>query len=125
MEKYRIQWQDGPRLVGGDTWVVDLDLLAARGSTPFRFAKKLQVIATVDDLARLNYPNPDWTFWRALVAVAVGTVIRRLTDDELHLEKPRTPFQIAPDASEAVARATEMTTDPVVAEELITEFAAT
>jgi len=27
MERYRIEWQEGPTLVGGDAWVIDLDLL--------------------------------------------------------------------------------------------------
>jgi hypothetical protein len=122
MERYRIEWKDGPRLVGGDTWVIDLDLLAAANSTTFRFAKKLQVVATYDDVAALGEARPGWTFWRAMVAVAVGTVIRRLSTDDLHLERPRLPVQIAPDVHEATSRASEMTTEPAAESELVSEF---
>jgi hypothetical protein len=124
MEHYRIQWQDGPRLVGGDTWVIDLDLLISSGGRVFRFAKKLQVIATSDDLAGLAGPGVDWMFWRALVAVAVGVVIRRLSSDDLDLERPRAPLQLAPDVTEAVARASGMTAEPVLEAEVVSEFAA-
>ena len=124
MERYRIEWQDGPRIVGGDTWVIDLDLLMSGGGSAFRFAKKLQVVTTVDDLAAVGDGEPDWTFWRALVAVAVGVIIRRLDDDELRLEHPRSPLQIAPDVAEAVRRADGMTDQPVEASELVSEFAA-
>lgn len=124
MEHYRIQWQDGPRLLGGDTWVVDLDLLISSDGRVFRFAKKLQVIATTDDLDELAEANVDWTFWRALVAVAVGIVIRRLSSDDLHLERPRAPLQLAPDVNEALARAGLMTADPVLDAEVVSEFAA-
>ena len=124
MEHYRIEWQDGPRLVGGDTWVIDLDLLIASDGSNFRFAKKLEVIATTDDLDRLNRPAVDWTFWRALVAVAVGIVIRRISGDDLHLEHPRRPMQLAPDVAETVDRAGQMTAEPVLDAEIVSEFAA-
>ena len=124
MERYRIEWHHGPRIVGGDTWVIDLDLLMSGGGSAFRFAKKLQVVTTVDDLAVVGDPEPDWMFWRALVAVAVGVIIRRLDDDELRLEHPRSALQIAPDVAEAMRRADGMTDEPVSASELVSEFAA-
>jgi hypothetical protein len=124
MDRYRIEWQDGPRVVGGDTWVIDLDLLRSSGRSPFRFAKKLQVVATTDDVARLGAPSPDWTFWRALVSVAVAAVIRRVDADELQLEHPRTPMQLAPDVVEAQKRSAAMATGPAATSELISEFAA-
>src|SRR3954462_11921483 len=125
MERYRIEWQDGPRLVGGDTWVVDLDLLMANGGSPFRFAKKLQVVATVEELDGARLTSPDWTFWRALVAVAAGIIIRRIDADELPLQPPRAPLQIAPDVAEASRRADSMADQPVEPSELISEFATT
>jgi hypothetical protein len=124
MEHYRIEWQDGPRLVGGDTWVIDLDLLISSGGPAFRFAKKLQVVATTDDIGQLPDSSVDWTFWRALVAVAVGIVIRRLSTDDLHLERPRAPLQLAPDVLEAAARAKDMKAEPVLDSEVVSEFAA-
>jgi hypothetical protein len=124
MERYRIEWHDGPRLVGGDTWVVDLDLLMSIGGSPFRFAKRLQVVATDDDLGQAGRDAPDWMLWRALVAVAVGIIIRRVDADELHLERPRVPLQIAPDITEAIARSDAMTPEPAVASELVSEFGA-
>jgi hypothetical protein len=123
MERYRIEWKDGPRLIGGDTWVVDLDLLMSAGGRPYRFVKKLQVVATVDDLAATGNEAPDWTFWRALVSVAVGVIIRRLDADELHLEHPRAALQIAPDVVEAASRAASMDDDPIEPSELVSEFA--
>ena len=57
MDRYRIEWQDGPRLAGADTWVIDLDLLCSSGQSPFRFAKKIQVVATTDDIAAIG-PTP-------------------------------------------------------------------
>jgi hypothetical protein len=124
MEHYRIQWMDGPRLVGGDTWVIDLDLLISNGGPVFRFAKKLQVIATTDELEQVAGSAVDWTFWRALVAVAVGIVIRRVSTDDLHLERPRAPMQLAPDLAEAAARAGLMADAPVLEAEVVSEFAA-
>jgi hypothetical protein len=123
MERYRIEWHDGPRLVGGDTWVVDLDLLMAVGGSPYRFVKRLQVVATDDDLRQAGNAAPDWMLWRALVAVAVGTIIRRVDADELHLERPRVPLQIAPDVTEAMLRSAAMTPEPALASELVSEFA--
>lgn len=64
----------------------------------------------------------DWRFWRAAVAVAARTVISRLQDDRLHLDKPRSPLQLAPDVLEVASRATEMTTDPIEPDEVVSEL---
>ena len=123
MERYRVEWRDGPNVVGGDTWVIDLDLRMSIGSAPFSFAKRLQVVAPMDDLRRHGIADPGWDIWRAMVQVAVGSVIRRVSTDDLHLERPRTPFQLAPDAAEAAKRASEMSTYPPEAAEVMSEFA--
>jgi hypothetical protein len=124
MERFRIEWQDGPRVVGADTWVIDLDLLWSSGRSPFRFAKKIQVVATTAEIAAVAGPTPDWAFWRALVAVAVRIVMRRIDADAIPLEHPRTPLQIAPDVGEAERRSTTMATAPASPSELISEFAS-
>ena len=123
MVRYRIEWREGPRLIGGDTWVIDLDLLASSTTATYRLAKKLQVIATTEDLAALGGPAPDWTFWRALVEVASGIIVRRVDADELHLEHPRAALQVAPDLADVLARTGAMLTEPVAESELISEFA--
>lgn len=124
MDRYRIEWQDGPRLVGADTWVIDLDLLRTSGRSPLRLAKKIQVVATTDDMAAVGPTPADSTFWRALVAVAVGIVMRRVATDDIRLEHPRTPLQIAPDVGEAKRRSSAMDTDPAAPSDLISEFTA-
>ncbi len=122
MERYRIEWQQGPTLVGGDAWVIDLDLLVSVRSSPFRLAKRLQVVAPVEDLDGI--PELDWRFWRALVSVAARTVIKRITDEQLHLDKPREPFQLVPDVAEAARRRADMDDQPVQPAELVSELTA-
>jgi hypothetical protein len=123
MERYRIEWQQGPALVGGDAWVIDLDLLVSVRSSPFRLAKRLQVVAPVEDLEAVDV-KADWRFWRALVSVAVRTVIERITSETLHLDRPRQPFQLVPDVAEAARRRAEMTDEPVQPAELVSELTA-
>jgi hypothetical protein len=123
MERYRIEWQSGPTLIAGDAWVIDLDLLVSIRSSPFRLAKHLQVVAPIEDLTEVQVPV-DWRFWRALVSVAARTVIERITSEQLHLDKPRAPFQLVPDVAEAARRRAEMTDEPVQPAELVTELTA-
>ena len=123
MEHYRIEWKQGPSLIGGDAWVIDLDLLVSIRSSPFRLAKRLQVVAPVEDLEQASV-RPDWRFWRALVSVAVRTVISRIVDETLHLDRPRDPFQLVPDVVEAKRRVAEMDDQPVAPAELISELTA-
>jgi hypothetical protein len=123
MERYRIEWQSGPTLVGGDAWVIDLDLLVSIRSSPFRLAKHLQVVAPLEDLKALDAPT-DWRFWRALVSVAARIVIDRITNERLHLDRPREPFQLVPDIAEAVRRRAEMDDQPVQPAELVSELTA-
>ncbi|HVN50716.1 MAG TPA: hypothetical protein VMT43_04750, partial [Acidimicrobiales bacterium] len=66
----------------------------------------------------------DWRFWRALVSVAARTVIERITSEQLHLDRPRDPFQLVPDVAEAARRRAEMTDEPVQPAELMTEVTA-
>ncbi len=121
MERYRIEWRQGPTLVARESWVIDLDLLVSLRMAPFRLAKRLQLVVPVDDLELVGV-EPDWRFWRAAVAVAARTVISRLQDDRLQLDRPRTPLQLAPDVREVAERATEMTTDPVEPDEVVSEL---
>ncbi len=121
MERYRIEWRQGPTLVARDSWVIDLDLLASVRSGPFRLAKRLQLVIPVEDLEVASVA-PDWRFWRAAVAVAARTVISRLQEDRLHLDRPRAPFQLAPDVAEVAERATEMTTEPIEPDEVVSEL---
>ena len=121
VERYRIEWRQGPTLVARESWVIDLDLLVSVRSGPFRLAKRLQLVVPVEDL-ELASIVADWRFWRAAVAVAARTVISRLQDDRLHLDKPRSPFQLAPDVREVASRATEMTTDPIEPDEVVSEL---
>jgi hypothetical protein len=123
MERYRIEWQSGPTLVGGDAWVIDLDLLVSIRSSPFRLAKRLQVVAPTEDLDAAAVQT-DWRFWRALVSVAARTVIDRISNDQLRLERPREPFQLVPDISEAARRRADMDDQPVQPAELVSELTA-
>jgi len=123
MERYRIEWQSGPTLVGGDAWVIDLDLLVSIRSSPFRLAKHLQVVAPLEDL-KAEHVQPDWRFWRALVSVAARIVIERITNEQLHLDRPREPFQLVPDIAEAARRRAEMDDQPVQPAELVSELTA-
>jgi len=123
MERYRIEWQQGPTLIAGDAWVIDLDLLVSIRSSPFRLAKHLQVVAPVEDLADVQV-TIDWRFWRALVSVAARTVIERITSEQLHLDRPREPFQLVPDVAEAARRRAEMTDEPARPAELVSELTA-
>jgi hypothetical protein len=123
VERYRIEWREGPRLLAGESWVIDLSLTMSVRSGPFRAAKPLQVVIPVEDLAEVGV-DPDWRFWRAAVAVAAGTVLRRLQEDRLHLDRPRQPFQLVPDLHEAVARAEQYGGEPIEPDELISELAA-
>jgi hypothetical protein len=123
MERYRIEWQQGPTLIAGDAWVIDLDLLVSIRSSPFRLAKHLQVVAPVDELSEIDVET-DWRFWRAVVSVAARTVIERITSEQLHLDRPRAPFQLVPDLHEAARRRAEMTDEPVQPAELVTELTA-
>jgi len=123
MERYRVEWQEGPTLVGGDAWVIDLDLLVSVRSSPFRLAKRLQVVAPVEDLDAVGVQT-DWRFWRALVSVAVRVVIERLTSEQLHLDRPRQPFQLVPDVAEAARRRADETDEPVQPAELVSELTA-
>jgi len=108
-------------MVGGDSWVIDLDLLVSVRSGPFRLAKHLQVVTPFEDLERAGVV-PDWRFWRGAVAVAARRVISRLQEDGLHLDRPREPYQMVPDVVEAADRAAGMTTDPVKPDEVISEL---
>ncbi len=121
MERYRIEWQQGPSLVAGESWVIDLNLMMSSHSGPFRVAKHLQVVIPVEDMGRVGAPA-DWQFWRAAVAVAARAVISRLEADELHLDRPRQPFQLVPDVAEAYARVTDMAAAPIEPDELISEL---
>ena len=123
MERYRIEWQQGPTLIAGDAWVIDLDLLVSIRSSPFRLAKRLQVVAPVDELSEVDV-EADWRFWRALVSVAARTVIERITSEQLHLDRPRTPFQLVPDLREAARRRADMIDEPAQPAELVTELTA-
>jgi hypothetical protein len=122
MERYRIEWREGPTLIGGDSWVIDLDLLVSIRSSPFRLAKRLQVVAPLEDLD--DVAELDWRFWRALVSVAARSVIKSITDEQLHLDRPRQPFQLVPDVSEAVRRRADMDDQPVQPAELVSELTA-
>jgi hypothetical protein len=121
VERYRIEWRQGPTMIGGDSWVIDLDLLISQRSGPFRLAKHLQVVTPTEDLERLGL-TPDWPFWRAAVAVAARTVMSRVQEDRLHLDRPREPFQLVPDVAEAADRAAQMVTDPIRPDEVMTEL---
>jgi hypothetical protein len=123
MERYRIEWKQGPALIAGDAWVIDLDLLVSIRSSPFRLAKHLQVVAPVDELAEIDV-TADWRFWRALVSVAARTVIERITSERLHLDRPREPFQLVPDLAEAARRRADMIDQPVQPAELVSELTA-
>lgn len=123
MERYRIEWQAGPTLIGGDAWVIDLDLLVSIRTSPFRLAKRLQVVAPTEDLAEAGV-DPDWRFWRALVSVAARTVIDRIISEELHLDRPRDPYQLVPDVAEARRRRADMEDQPVLPAELVSELTA-
>jgi hypothetical protein len=123
MERYRIEWQQGPTLIGGDAWVIDLDLLVSVRSSPFRLAKHLQVVAPVEDLDAVGIQT-DWRFWRALVSVAARTVIERIINETLHLDRPREPFQLVPDVNEAARRRADMTDQPAMPAELVSELTA-
>jgi hypothetical protein len=124
MERYRIEWRQGPALVADEAWAIDLDLLLSVRSTPYRLAKRLQVVAPIDDLEREGVTDPDWRFWRALVAVAARTVIDRVISQELHLERPRDAYQLVPDVHEAKMRAASMGDQPAVPAELVSELTA-
>ena len=128
MERFRIEWRGGPRLVAREAWVIDLDLRASKHRAPFLVVKHLQVVADRDEMVALGLvgpgrPEPGWDFWRALVAVAAGSVIRRIAEDELHFDRPHQPYQIAPDLAEAARRAREMPDAAVESSELILTFA--
>ena len=122
MERFRIEWRQGPSLVAREAWVIDLDLTVSSKGGPFLLAKRLQVVVPVDDLAQQGLREPGWAFWRAAVAVASGSVIRRV-NDERYFDHPSQPFQLVPDLAEAARRAAEMQDAAVEDEELILEFA--
>ncbi|HEY5155823.1 MAG TPA: hypothetical protein VIJ47_13870 [Acidimicrobiales bacterium] len=122
MERFRIEWRQGPSLVAREAWVIDLDLTVSTKGGPFLLAKRLQVVVPVEDLAAVGVRDPGWAFWRAAVAVASGLVIRRVTD-ERYFDHPSQPFQLVPDVAEALRRATEMEDAAVEDEELVLEFA--
>ncbi len=122
MERFRIEWRQGPSLVAREAWVIDLDLTVSSKGGPFLLAKRLQVVIPVDELARRGMRDPGWAFWRAAVAVASGLVIRRV-NDERYFDHPSQPFQLVPDLDEASRRAFEMLDVAVEDEELILEFA--
>jgi hypothetical protein len=121
VERYRIEWRQGPTLVGGDSWVIDLDLLMSVRSGPFRLAKRLQVVTPTEDLEAVGV-KPDWRFWRAVVAVGARIVISRLQEDRLHLDRPRSPFQLVPDVAEAARRAGQMDDEPIEPDEVMSEL---
>jgi hypothetical protein len=128
MERFRIEWRQGPRLIAREAWVIDLELLASKQRGPFLVVKHLQVVAAVDELTALglsgpDQPEPGWDFWRALVAVAAGSVIRSIATEELHFDRPHQPYQLAPDPSEAARRAAEMPVAAVESSELVLSFA--
>ena len=122
MERFRIEWRQGPTLVARESWVIDLDLMLSRNSGRYLLAKRLQVVAPLADLAEAGISDPDWSFWRALVAGGAGLVIRRVSRDELHFDRPSQPFQLAPDVSEAARHAAEMDDAEITIDELISEF---
>ncbi len=110
-------------MVAGESWVIDLDLLSSLRSGPFRLAKRLQLVVPLEDLTDAGI-DPDWRFWRATVAVAARTVISRIQDDRLHLDRPRSPLQLVPDVVEAADRARGMGTDPIEPDEVVSELVA-
>jgi len=122
MERFRIEWRQGPSLIAREAWVIDLDLTVSRKGGPFLLAKRLQVVIPLDDLALHNVRDPGWAFWRAAVAVASGLVIRRV-HGERYFDHPSQPFQLVPDVGEAARRAAEMEDAAVEDEELVLEFA--
>jgi hypothetical protein len=122
MERFRIEWRQGPSLVAREAWVIDLDLTVSTKGGPFLLAKRLQVVVPLDELDRQGIGAPGWPFWRAAVAVASGLVIRRV-NDERYFDHPSQPFQLVPDVAEAARRATEMEDQAVEDEELVLEFA--
>lgn len=122
MERFRIEWRQGPSLVARESWVIDLDLTVSTRGGPFLLAKRLQVVMPLDDLAAAGVTEPTWSFWRAAVAVATGLVIRRVAD-ERYFDHPLQPFQLVPDLVEAAARTAEMDDIAVEEEELVLEFA--
>jgi hypothetical protein len=123
VERYRIEWRQGPTLVANESWVIDLNLLMGVRSTPFRLVKHLQVVVPLEDLDESGV-TVDWPFWRAVVAQVARTVVTRLEDDRLHLDRPREPFQLVPDVTEAAKRATGMATAPIEPDELLSELVA-
>jgi len=124
VERYRIEWRQGPTLVGGDSWVIELDLLMSVRSGPFRLAKRLQVVTPIEDLESVGVQQPDWRFWRAVVAVGARIVISRLQEDRLQLDRPRSPFQLVPDVAEAARRAEQMGDEPIEPDEVVSELVA-
>jgi hypothetical protein len=124
MERFRIQWRQGPTLVAREAWVIDLDLMVSRDGGRYLLAKRLQVVAPLDDLVAIGVADPTWGFWRAVVAAAAGMVIRRVGRDELHFDRPSQPFQLAPDLSEAARHARQMLDTEIAVDELVSEFPA-
>jgi hypothetical protein len=123
MERFRIEWHQGPTVVAREAWVIDLDLMVSTGRAPYLLAKRLQVVAPVDELAALGVTDPGWDFWRALVAIAVRIVIRKVAADELHFDTPRIAFQMAPDLAEALRRSADMPDEAVAVADLVQAFA--
>jgi hypothetical protein len=122
MERFRIEWRQGPSLIAREAWVIDLDLTVSSKGGSFLLAKRLQVVIPVDELSRVGVNDPGWAFWRAAVAVASGLVIRRV-NDERYFDHPSQPFQLVPDLAEAAQRAAQMEDAAVEDEELVLEFA--
>lgn len=122
MERFRIEWRHGPTLVAREAMVIDLDLLLSRDGGRYLLAKRLQVVAPLDDLVAAGITDPGWAFWRALVAGAAGLVIRRVSRDELHFDRPTQPFQLAPDVAEAARHAAVMDDGEIAIDELVSEF---
>ena len=77
MERFRIEWRQGPTLVARESWGPStFYLMLSRNSGRYLLAKRLQVVAPLADLAEAGISDPDWSFWRALVAGGAGLVIR-------------------------------------------------
>lgn len=122
MARYRIEWREGPYLTGGDTWVVELDLQGAVGAN-FHLIKKVQVVALLDELSLVGIDEPGWDFWRAMVGLAATTLTKRVVEDEVSVEQPLRPVQLAPDLAEAKVRSAGLDAFPVPLPHEVSEFA--
>jgi hypothetical protein len=122
MARYRIEWREGPYLTGGDTWVVELDLQGAVGAS-YHLVKKVQVVAVLDELSRVGLDEPGWDFWRAMVGLAATTLTKRVVEDEVSVEQPLRPVQLAPDLAEAKPRSVGLDDFPVPLPHEVSEFA--